>query len=123
VAFALTLFLAGASYFSHAWIGRREVGVSIAVARNVPGRIDRITAFVGGEKTSWASLAAGETARAVFAPQGQPSDLLIQVVRDGQQLDWHGPVFPSGIGYRIRVEVNANGIQAKAHCTWPCWLW
>lgn len=87
------------------------------------GQITDISLIVGGDRVSWANLAAGESKSATLLPGPQDDrQLTLLYTRGDARKSWEGPKFPAGTGYRIAVRIAADGSVTARHCALPCEL-
>lgn len=84
------------------------------------------TAISGDDKVFWYTQKAGETRIFGLYPDPRASDrelTLIYVFEGQERRTWEGPAIPIGRGYRIRIELAADGsVTGYRHCLKPCQL-
>jgi hypothetical protein len=79
--------------------------------------------FAGGDKAYWPELQAGETVRTTLFTGGGDTALTVQfTTAQGGPMSWAGPNFAPGTGYRIALQIDANGSVTGRHCVLPCRL-
>lgn len=79
--------------------------------------------FAGGDKAYWPELQAGETVRTTLFTGGGDTALTVQfTTARGGPMSWAGPSFGPGTGYRIALQIDADGSVTEKHCVLPCRL-
>ena len=84
--------------------------------------VENVTVFVGGSKSWWPSIAAGETVSVVLSPEGEPPETTMTYTTSGRRHDWRGPALAKGRGHLIAIEVAPDGTATERHCSTPCSL-
>lgn len=82
--------------------------------------LTKVTVFAGANKSSWPTIAAGDSVSVVLPPEGEPPALSMTYTLGPAPHEWRGPPRPSGIGYAIAVRIGADGTVSERHCQSPC---
>lgn len=82
--------------------------------------LTRVTVFAGANKSSWPTIAPGESVSVVLPPEGEPPDLSVTYTLGPAPHQWRGPSRPAGVGYAIAVRIAGDGMVTERHCQSPC---
>jgi hypothetical protein len=84
--------------------------------------LQQLLVFAGASKSSWPTVQAGESVSVVLPPDGEPPQLTMTFTLGTVPREWRGPAIAPGVGYRIGIEVTADGEISERHCEMPCSL-
>jgi hypothetical protein len=99
--------------------------VSVRVTFRAPGgspALEDFKIFVGGSKSWWAKIEAGETVSVNLPPEGEPPELSATYRFAGAMQSWRGPRLQRGVGYVVVIGIAGDGSATETHCAKPCAL-
>jgi hypothetical protein len=117
---AALLGLVGWFWWHGYFISDHDVDARVTFTGGAGDALQNLLVVAGPDKASWPTLQAGESVRTTLFTDGGDTTLFVQFVLQGQQVDWYGPDFPVGTGYRIALQVDASGSVTEEHCVLPC---
>jgi hypothetical protein len=79
-----------------------------------------VAVIVDSDKVHWPYILPGETGRATLTPTGGSTSLTLIFDLRGERRVWIGPMLGYGPGYRIAIQIDANGDVTEQHCMMPC---
>ena len=82
--------------------------------------LQNVTVFAGANKSSWPTIAAGESVRVSLSPEGEPPEVLLTYTLGPAPRQWRGPSIPRGVGYAIGIHIATDGSVTERHCQSPC---
>jgi hypothetical protein len=98
-----------------------NVRVTFEAARGT-APLENLTVFIGGSKSWWPTVSAGESVSVLLSPQGEPPTLTMTFRLGGVVHDWRGPNLQKGAGYAIAARIGADGRVSEGECRLPCSL-
>ncbi|MFL5307044.1 MAG: hypothetical protein ACJ8F1_17640 [Polyangia bacterium] len=115
---AFLVVLAGLVSCSH----RDEVAVRVTfrAPAGTPS-LEDVRVFAGASKSSWPTVAAGETVHVALPPEGEP-DLTATFRQAGVKRSWQGPPLTPGVGYVVAIVIGTDGAVTETRCVKPCSL-
>jgi hypothetical protein len=82
--------------------------------------VEKVTVYFGGSKSSWPSLAPGESVSVVLSPEGDLPVLSMTYWLGSAPRTWNGPSPTRGQGYAISIHIGKDARVTERHCTMPC---
>ena len=105
------------------FVSGHDVDATVTFASTDQRGLLSLRVFAGGDKAYWPELQAGETVRTTLFTGGGDTALTVQfTTARGGPMSWAGPSFAPGTGYRIALQIDADGSVTEKHCVLPCRL-
>jgi len=104
---------------------RSKDTVRVRLTFNAPAGtrpLESVTVFAGANKSSWPTIAPGESVQVALPPEGEPPDVLLTYTIGPAPRQWRGPSIPRSVGYEIGIHIAPDGSVTERHCQSPCSL-
>ncbi|MFM2419423.1 MAG: hypothetical protein RL385_4146 [Pseudomonadota bacterium] len=101
-------------------VGDHQVDVRVTYVGSGADDLGEVAVIVDSDKVHWPYILPGETERATLSPTGGTTSLTLIFDLRGERRVWIGPDLGYGPGYRIAIQIDANGDVTDQHCMMPC---
>jgi hypothetical protein len=96
--------------------------VKVRLTNDAPRALENLRVFAGADKSSWPTVAPGQSVGVNLRPDGEPPQLTMSFSVGRLPYSWRGPELAKGTGYALDLHIAGDGAVTERHCPLPCSL-